>query len=296
MNQLIIGASVAIISAIIGALIGPMVRIIYDKRREKQRVQSQGLKNHFKQLETSVIKPISEMLGQITDSEGTLWQSTEGSFRNPKYYWPTKDFKEGEFANFKLHFPSQADIAARLMNEIDKHNEGHKSFLDNLTETVKEKTRIPIKYIIKSTGIAGERPFIYAEVPTYVQQTLYHLAVRKLGGNEKVTIHYYHDFRKARIERKKDDAWWVSTETADAVYAQVITEEEANLCKQTLVELMESSQLLDEMCEIYVEAERLENDSKSLASMLDFICQQYDKYGKLLRRERGCPICQVIFE
>lgn len=279
--------------AILSLIGGFILHLVYESYREKRKLRNEGLRNHFKDLEAKVIKPISEIMGQITNSEGTLWLSGEARFYNPSHYWPTKDFKEGEFSGFKLHFPSQADIAVRLITEIDKHNENNKSLLNKLTKVIKENTGIPIKNIVKSTGIAEERPFIYAKVPTYVQKTLYHFAARKINRNEKDTI--YRDFRKAKIERK-DDAWWVYSESIGDVYAQVKTKEEANLCKQTLIQLMESDELIEETCGMYREAKRLENESRSLASLLDFVCQQHDKYGKLLKRERDCPVCQVIFE
>jgi hypothetical protein len=130
-------------------------------------------------------------------------------------------------------------------------------------------------------------------VPIYLHQTLYHLAVKELVGNERGTTYY--DFRKAKIERRKD-AWWITTEEPGAVYAKVTTEEEANSFKNGITELMESTSLLKEMTEIYLEAQRLENESRSLASLLDFICDQHDKYGTLLKRKKECPVCKVIFD
>lgn len=273
MTDFITGAVISGISL----LLGFVAHILYENHREKKRIRNESLKNHFKQLEISAIKPISKIMGRITNSEGTLWERGESSSYNPRYYWPTKDFGLGEFSNFKLHFPSQADAVTKLTNEIDKHNEDCQSFTNKLKELIEEKTGLAVRK-------GNERPFMHEHVPTYLQQTLHQLV--KSGSP-------IHDFRQATIERE-GDFWRVRT--VSTIYAEATTEQEGNSFKNGLTELMESTSLLKEMTEIYLEAQRLEKESRSLASLLDFICDQHDRYGKLLKREEDCPICKVIFE
>jgi rubrerythrin len=88
----------------------------------------------------------------------------------------------------------------------------------------------------------------------------------------------------------------VTTKGPGAIYAEVTTVAEATSFKDAMIELMESSQLQEEMRDIYSEAGQLENVSRSLARILDFTCDQYGKYGKLLKRKKDCPVCQVIYE
>ena len=87
----------------------------------------------------------------------------------------------------------------------------------------------------------------------------------------------------------------VTTKEPGATYAKVTTIEEATSFKDGLIGLMESVPLLDKMSDIYLEAKRLGNEASALAGLLDFEWQQYDKYGKLLKKEGGCPVCQIIF-
>lgn len=260
----------------------------HDNHVQKKQQQKDALEKHFQQLETSAIKPISNIMRRITNSEGTLWEKGEIVFSNPTYRWPTKTFEQGEFLNFKPHFPNQTDTIMKLMTEIDKHNEEVKLFRDKLTELITTKTKIPIKAV----KTAEERPSIEAAVPTYLQQTLYNLTA--IGLHEEAKATNYHDFRQAEIKRMTDTYWRLYT--PGTLYASVTTKEEANLCKDALVELMNSEKLLIKMCAIYIDAKHLEEESRSLANLLDFICDQHDQYGKLLKREKGCAICKVIFE
>lgn len=274
MGDFITGSIVALISFALG-LFGNMW---YGNYREKKKIQNESLKNHFKQLETNAIKPISKMMERITDSGGTLWEYGDDRAYNPTYRWPpTKAFEEGDFHIFKLHFRSQADAVAELMNKIDKHNEDCQSFTNELKELIEEKTGLAVRE-------GKECPFIYEHVPTYLRQTLYQLV-----KSESPT----HDFQQTSIERK-GDFWRVRT--VSTIYADVTTEREGNSFKNDLTGLMESTSLLKETTDIYLEAQKLEKESRSLASLLDFICDQHDRYGKLLKREESCPICKVIFE
>jgi hypothetical protein len=223
------------------------------------------------------MEPMIKIMSGSINSEATLWIKGEESYYNPKYYWPTKDFEDGEFHIFKLHFRSQTERMIELMNEVDKHNETLRLFTSRLKELIEEKTGLPVR---EGKG----RPFIYTSVPTYLQQTL-----RQLVENKSPK----YDFRQARIDTKAD---CFDVCSVGLSYAEVTTEDQANSCKNSLIELMESTPLLKEMRQIDGEAKRLERKSKNLASLLDFTRQQYDKYGKILSREKDCPICQVIFE
>jgi hypothetical protein len=235
-------------------------------------------------LEVDAIKPMSNIMCRVTNSDGTLWERGESSFYSLGYNWPTRDFETGEFLNFKLHFPSQADTAIKLMNRMDKHNGDCQSFIDKLKESIEAKTLIPV--------VEGKQPpFLCSNVPVYVVRTLCQLALKKLSGKETADLEY--DFSKARID-KKSDLWQLRTN--GTVYGHLSTEEQANLCKQSLIELTDSAPLIEKMRDIYSEARWLESGARGLARILDFICDQHDKYGKLLKRKKACPVCQVIFE
>lgn len=284
-------------------ILGLLGKIFYDMWHdnyiEKKRLRKEILKNHFMDLETKVIRPLSLVMGGICSSDGKLWYRSElnshqVTYSNPSYAWSlTKDFQGEAYYAFKLHFATQEGKSTKIMSEVEKHNKNYESFKNNLGKLIQEKTDMPIRAVGAIENFEEERPFIYAEVPTYLQQALYYLP--RIDPEQRQRGKRSFDFQQSEIKREPDGYWRLHG--SSAAYAQTTTEEEANLCKQTLIELMESIPLLEEMYGIYKEANRLESESRSLASLLDIICEQYDKYSsKLLKRERDCPICQVIFE
>lgn len=276
MNQLIIGALIAIISAIIGAIVGPMIHILYESRREKRKTRNESLRNHFKDLETRIIKPRSDIVQGIRNVEGSL--SIKGaSYGSSMYATLTRDFEQEEFHIFKLHFPKQAEKATKLMSNVNKHNELCESFISKLKELIEEKTGLPVRD-------GNGPPFIYTSVPYNFRQTLCQLIEEKS---------LRHDFRQATIE-KKNELWEVHT--VSTIYATVKTEGEAKSCKSGLIKLMESTSLQEETSSILKKAKQLENEARSFADLLDFICWQYRESEQLLNEERDCPYCQVIFQ
>lgn len=262
----IIGLVIAAITAF-GVFYGP-------KLVAKSQEKKESLRNHFKHLETIVIKPISDTMRGIATYGETL--SIKGaSYGSFHYASLITNFEQGDFYIFKLHFPKLAEKVTKQLNEVNQHNELCESFTNKLKELIEEKTGLPV-----SEGKG--RPFIYADVPSYLRQTLCDLAEPKS---------LRHDFRQARIE-KKNDFWEVFT--PGIIYAQVTTEEQGNSCKHGLIELMESTSLLEEISYILKNANQLENESRSIADLLDLTCRQYG-VGQLLNEEKDCPYCQVIF-
>lgn len=263
---LIIGLVIAAITAV-GVFYGP-------KLVAKSQEKKESLRNHFKHLETIVIKPISDTMRGIATYGETL--SIKGaSYGSPHYASLIRNFEQGDFYIFKLHFPDLAEKVTKLLNEVNQHNERCESFTNKLKELIEEKTGLTVTK-------GKERPFIYEDVPHYLRQTLYQLV-----KSESPT----HDFRQARIENKID-FWEVGTKTTS--YSNVTTEEEGNSCKRGLIELMESTALLEEISDILNKANQLENKSRSIADSLDLTCRQYG-VGQLLNEEKDCPYCQVIF-
>jgi hypothetical protein len=261
-------------------ILGLLGKIFYDMWHDnyienKQR-QKDALKKHFADLEANAIKPISEIMRRITNSGGTLWEYRKTGAYDPSYNWPTKDFEQGQYAILKLHFPDLARTVTQLTNEVDKHNEDSQSFTNRLKELIEEKTGLTVRK-------GKERPFIHEHVPSYLRQTLHQLV-----KSESLT----HDFRQATIERE-GEFWRVRT--TGTIYAEVTTEQEGNSCKNSLIELMESTALLEEMSDISERAKRIENESRSIADLLDFTCWEYRESEQLLAEEKDCPYCQVIF-
>ncbi len=285
MSNIVIGIIAGSVVALISFILGLFGQIWYGKHQEKSNRRKDALKKHFEDLEVNAIKPISKILGRVTNSDGTLWERGESSSYSLKDNWPTKDFETGEFLNFKLHFPNQADTMVKLINDVDNHNKTCVSFDAKIKKNLEKKTGLPVR----DKGL----PFIEDNVPIYLHQTLYHLAVKKLEGDTRSTTYY--DFREAEI-KDKNDSLWVTTKGPGAIYAKLTNMAEATSFKSAIIELMESPQLQKEMYDIYTEARLLEIVSRYCASVLEFTCDQHDKYGKLLKRKRDCPICKVIFE
>lgn len=278
-------AIIPVFTFILGLLGKVFYDMWHDNYIENKNRQKDALKKHFADLEASVIKPMSEIMGGVTNSEGRLWIHSRDFYSAPKSKWLTKDFKADNFYIFKLHFPTLVEPMVKLMDDVDSHNEKFLSFCMKLEENIEEKTGLTFRV----EGL----PFVENNVPVYLQQTLYHLAVKKLGGNIIGTT--YHDFREVEI-KEKPDSFWVTTKGPGAVYAKVNTMDEATSFRDAMIELMESSQLQEEMCDLYLGAKQLEIKPRALARILDFTCDQYGKYGKLLKRKKDCPVCQVIYE
>jgi hypothetical protein len=264
------------ITSIISLLVGFFLHVFYENRRERRQGQNESIRNHFKQLETSIINPVTDIVRSITNSEEAL--SIKGaSPRSLAYDTYTKNLEQGDYYIFKLHFPDQEDKVKKLMGEVNKHNEFYESLTDKLKELVREKTGVPVRR-------GGEYPFVYEDVPYYLRQTLVQL-------NERESLR--NDFRNSTI-KNENELWKVGTQSL--ILAEVTTEAEANFCKRGLVELMESASLLEEVSSILKKSKQLEKESRSIANLLDFTCWQYRESGQLLNEHKDCPYCQAIFQ
>ncbi len=272
-SQFISANALAIIGLVIAAITATGV-FYGPKLVAKSQEKKESLRNHFKHLETIVIKPISDTMRGIA-TYGEALSIKGASYGSLHYATLIRNFEQGDFYIFKLHFPELAKKVTKQLNEVNQHNEHCKSFTNKLKELIEEKTGLTVTK-------GKERPFIYEDVPHYLRQTLHQLAKA-----ESPT----HDFRQVTIERK-NDFWQVHT--VSTIYAEVTAEQEGNLCKTGLIELMESSSLLEKISDILKRANQLENDSRSIADLLDLTCRQYG-VGQLLNEEKECPYCQVIF-
>lgn len=271
MIELVIGALISIVSIVLGFVLN----VVYENSRKNRERRNESLKNHFKQLETSVIKPVSEIVGSVKNSEGSL--SIKGaSHSSPSYATLTGSIGQGEFGIFKSHFPDLAEKVSEQLNKVHKHNEIYESFTNKLGCLIEEKTDVPVTR-------GGERPFIYSDVRYYLRKTL-----NELAKGESLTF----DFQEATIE-KLDKFWRVSIR--HNICAEVRTEAEANQCKRGLIELMELPSLREKMSCLLNSATEVENESKSIADLLDFTCWQYRESTQLLSKQEDCPYCQVIF-
>jgi hypothetical protein len=272
MTDFVTGAITSIASLLLG-LVG---HIVWENYQEKQKARNETLKNHFKQLEASAIKPMGDTVrGIANDGRGSL--SIKGaSCGSRSYAYSLSNFEQGEFYIFKLHFPEQAEKTTKLLNQVNEHNKLSESFTNKLKGLIEEKTELLVR---EGKG----RPFIYTNVPFYLRQILCDLAEAKSLG---------HDFRNAEIEKPNN---FYIIRTTSTIYAEVTTQEEANSCKRGLIKLMESIPLQKETSRILERAKEVENEAGSIANLLDFICWQYRETRQLLNEEKGCPYCQVIF-
>jgi hypothetical protein len=264
------------ITSIISLLVGFFLHSFYENRRERRQRRYESIRNHFKQLETSIIKPVTDIVRSITNSEGAL--SVKGASPGSLAYNSCiKNLEQGDYYIFKLHFPDQEDKVKKLIDEVNKNNKLHELLIDRLKDLIQEKTGLPVKR-------GGERPFVYEDVPYYLRQTLVQL-------NEHESLR--NDFRNSTIQNQ-NELWKVGTQSI--IFAEATTEVEANFCKRGLVEIMESASLFEEVSSILKKSKQLEKESRSIADLLDFICWQYRESGQLLNEHKDCPYCQVIFQ
>lgn len=290
MSDIVVGIIAGSIVALISFILGLFGNIGYARYQENRQRQNEALKKHFTDLETYVFKPLIKMLKQIINQQGTLWlyDGEKKVYSNPKlFYLPMEDIKS--LLSFNIHFKNKTEDIEKLISNIVDNNELTNLFTKNLEKLVRDKTNIPVKNVANVE--AGEIPFIYAEVPTYLRLSLSYLAERNI--DQKASLSQYFDFRNAEIKKEYD--YW-RLHGSGVAYAQLATEQEAILCKEILIELMESDELQKETHFIFRNASRLEIGARRIAYELDTIIQQHAKYGKLLKRKRECTICKIIFE
>ena len=270
---------IPVITFILGLLGKVLYDLWHDNYIESKKRRENARKNHFEDLEVRVIKPIIDTTQRINvDNRGSLnvMGATLGSVACDNLI---TNFTKGDFYIFELHFPDIALKVKRLMDKVVKHEKVSSEFTNKLGNLITEKTSIPL-----SRG-SGGGSFIYDDVPFILRDTLCQVLVNELPTN---------DFTKIRIE-KVGDFWRVSNANANKTYAEVTNEDEANRCKKSLIELMQSDLLLGELSKIIESAKNIEDESKSISDFLAFTCREYGKFGTFLGKNSDCPYCQIVF-
>lgn len=269
--------SAALAGSIVGSIVTILLREPVDQWKEKKKKQKEALRNHFQEFAVGIFMPLSEKMTRLTNSEGRVsvhappMMTYEGDFSLEKV-----NFEQNKLlSSFKLHFPSEAKTIESFRNNLVIHHQNFDRFGEKLEKLVAEKTGLPVRG-------GGQPPYIYDGTLGRLRLMLNHLS-----RNEPLTD----DFRKAEI--KHDEEIW-TVGRGPTGYAVTVTEEEAQNCKSKLIEIMESTELQERASKIFDNAARLEGDSKRLAEHLEFICQKYAKFGSVLKKVKGCHICDII--
>ncbi len=281
---------ISLISVFVGAVIGIFGNMWYGNYQDKRRRQIEGLKNHFIDLETNVIRKIIESLENTYNNQGYIYVTRQAAeetgyttdIRQPHSYWPMRELESGKFIEFQFHFPNQAHEIIELKNSAYKHNESLDSFDKKLEQLIKEKV--------------GGTCEIYNAAPRIIRYILNEIVKAKSEEDEE--INEIKDRLRFEVSppiyEKGNTLWRVGSSMG--LYAQTSNEEEAISLKNQISELIESSSLLEQIEKILVEANKIVNAATGNVSILNIITEKYSKYSKSLKQKKDCTTCKLIFD
>ena len=152
MSPLVTGALIAVISSLFGAFTGLILHASYDWYKERRETRNKGLRNHFRRLESDAIKPLVEFVKRIYNIDG-IFQMRLGELTFSKSFLSQIDFEQPPYCIFKMHFPNESDDAMKLLSGIEEHNERYEQCIEDIRQSLEEKTQIEIKDTTKTPCI-----------------------------------------------------------------------------------------------------------------------------------------------
>jgi hypothetical protein len=277
--------AVAVIATSIGTVIGFVLSVVHGNKKEKNKLRNESLRNHFIRFQESTIKPIMNTLEAISNEAGIL--TSESGLVH--YTESRPDKNSFDYGIFRIHFPTQANQIENIYDDYERHNRKVEDFKGELAKCIREKTKLEL------LG-DGSPPFVHMHTTEALYYTLYQIVEAKLSQDSRRVI--THDFSDAVAEKLvKRNLWRLKHRyplTGISIYAVLVNEQEAKSCQQSLISLQNSSDLQEQMVELYSEAIDLEKKTKNIAKGLDFICEQYGNLNNYVKKEKECPYCQTI--
>ena len=275
MGQLYIG----IVIGVLVSAFGQLFQAIYGYIKSLGEKRTTGLQNHFKLLEERLIQPIAENLFKLTYYYGEI--SPEGKGR----HWSPDDRKielvyETELhKSFKLHFKDLSNQIEELENQINSHNDKYDSFVNEVKAEIAN---------ITSINYGRQAPCLHPGIVRCFIQTIFDKA-----RNSRLS----YDFIGSTIQQN-GDFWRLYRRSLDgdlSGYADFTSEQQGKICKEKLIDFLESQDLLNKTLHIEINGISLNTKACKLASALDTTCWEYTILGRTLKKVNECQYCKVIF-
>lgn len=280
MSDIVIGIIAGSIVALVSFVLGLFGNMWYGHYQEKRHRVSEALRNHFRLLEEKVIQPIVETLWKLKYSHGEI--SLDGQGR----HWSPDDIKielfyETELHNsFRTHFKDFTNQIINVEKEVNNHNEQYDNFVHEIDAEITAKTGL---------NYGRKAPCLYPEIFGYFIKTLFDKA-----NNSRLS----YDFIGATVLQKGNDIWTLCCRSLDGSlhdFALFVSEQQGEECKDNLVGLLESQELLIKALKIGIDGISLNTKTLRLGAALDTMCWEYTILGKTLKKVDECQYCKVIF-
>jgi hypothetical protein len=294
MSEIVIGIIAGSIVALISFMLGLFGNMWYGNYQENRQRKNEALKKHFSDLEEQYIKPASEFLANISNQEGRLTFyniHSQYSVDAAQTSWPTSA-SDKNFDSFKAHFSTTADELLKLETQVKINNEKNKAFNAEVVASLEEKTGIPVRDYFKKAKL--NVPFFYQSIITFIRLSyMEHMRIQT-GDKEDDDLNF--NFHEVIYSPSQQDNNAGLITLKDGRHIAVVNnKDEAETCKKALIEVAENIELVEKGQSLYTSAEALKDAVENLSHHLYLICEQYSKFGKLLKRKKGCPTCKLIF-
>jgi len=280
--------------AIISIILGFTLSVIYNNTQEKKQEQKVQLKIHFDELKEGFLEEAILFFHNISNRHSTLTyhndklsysaDATETTW--PMYHYG--NYIKEQYENFKIHFPSLANSIEKLKKDIAKSNKKNKELNKKIESVLTDKTHIAVQDLSNDTG--STRPYFRHLIVVFVRLSYRDMAPSDSVNGNKGESKF--DFSKARIVAEKDH--WLVTLADGRTCAEVVTKEEAEKCKQALIEIMNNSELQGKSILLDALAILTLTDTKVITEKLESIMKRYSTYRKSLKINRQCSTCKMI--
>jgi len=274
---------IAIISVIVGALLGFGLNLWKDKLLEKNARRQIALKNHFEELKQVVISEILAIISGVINDHGTLEASTLRGRRtidDPRFPLLFGFEERDEYQAFQIHYPDTDKKWRELLVEIWKQNEDVETTLKNIEEYITSNPCFPP---IKPYPPKEEK--VLPETITQIYQAIYSIAQGQ---------HPRYDFSKLEVSDYNNYQHIVLNHQIVAITAKENTEK----CKSAFLELQNSEHFRDLAQGLKGNAFQITMNLKTLDYQLKDICS----YGLISNKEehkfepeKNCSICSNLF-
>jgi hypothetical protein len=293
MSDYLTGSIVALVSFALGLSGKIIYDFWHDNHVDKTQRQKEALKTHFSDLQKNYIKPTSDFLWNISNQNGILisdMDETHDSIDLDQTTWPINSI-DRYYQCFKSHFPREANILLELEKDVKKINSDNREANKELSSLLVNKTKIPIYDYNKriDPNIAS----FYSLIITFIRFSLSEQV--KKPSNELELYQPKFDFREVTFSQNNINSNKLEVCLKDGrVLAEVNNIEEANTCKNALIEITKDTALALKTNFNNSIANSQKTLIKSISNEFDQICEIYGKFGSILKKKRGCPICKLI--
>jgi hypothetical protein len=271
-------------------VLGLLVKVVYDVWRdrylEKRGSQTKGLTLHYSEL-NKIISKIEIQLNGTSNDWGLLYTTIDKGDEDiehmPTEYFSWPFFKGGDEPELKSHFPREAEDCDKLLDLIQKHNDGVYEFDKKLLKTLNQVFEID-----KSNSELG------VEDASAIREIICQFVKEKLGMTKKNPM----------LLSPISNHTLKYTENPNGSFSITIY----NIClvnlsdKSTLTkyiksfsEILDSKSIFEDIKTIFLDAKDIDAKVTNIASRFTAIRRQYSEFGKKLMRKRDCPTCRLIF-